>query len=703
VDVELVELQTEIVRAYRKPDSFWQFLRARLAVDIDYIPEAEYESRVMKVLDRLDDEGRTRELLRKASLVKTNERGLQLLARRVLSRNEPLIDILERSRIPWEKLLDQFSQVADINTLSLGAQAPLPAEPGQEYLYALRCEALVDALTDAPERSDRTFRFPILQFTAGLAASYPDVAPELRQWLHVAARSYGEKIPELLIIHLSDDRETAGNIISALKARDVRAAAEEWSSLKPAAWELLQARSGGAISRIAVLLGRNTAAQWCAAAALKAPSELGQTAVFPILVGVPRTAVQISFLLPNTWVVLDLGDDRTVDTLVTRIRSDTPQAERRNTTQLLDDAAPRLAKLLPAGDLVFMLGPAVSRPPSGYALALALLRRLGIELQDGALVLPMDLAGSYFALKNTDKELLTVIREQLHAVSGIPPTHLALSALLAELPAHRVTKRQEGAVKDPPRPLIVTTNLDLMMERALILQGISFTRIVQHAPGNTPAVLTSDFRVQRTEQRRPDSKDGTRTYDVTVDGVGEPIRAIVDEDGRFTLDGDGWALLEMAVQTAGVVPAMPARPGAEVSYNVPVLYKFHGSLDVDRSSAVTSDHYDFFDFSAAPTWIIERVKNDPLLLLGYCYTDPQLRQLRRTLLRNLANTNVDRYAVQYPLPPEEPLYHVERALSRRLINLWKTVFMDAIEYDGATVLSEILNELRALTPAPSLQ
>jgi hypothetical protein len=701
--LDVVELQAEIVRAYRKPDLFWQFLRARLAVDIDRFPAAEYEPRVMAILERLDDEGRTRELLRKASLAKPNERGLQRLAQRELSPNEPLVDILERGRIPWEQLFDQFSQVADINALSISARAPLVMEAGQEYLYGLRCEALVDTLATAPERSDRTFRFPILQFTAGLAASYPDLAPELRQWLHVAARSYGDRVPELLIIHLPEDRETVREIISALKKRDVHGAPEEWNSLKPAAWELLQARSGGAISRIAVLLGRDTAAQWTAAAAPKAQSEFGQTAVFPILVGVPRTAVQISFLLPNTWVVLDLADDRTLDTLVTRVRAEAPRAEPRNATQLLDDAAPRLAKLLPAGDLVFMLGPAVSRPPSGYALALALLRKLGIELQDGALVLPMDLAGSYFALKNTDKELLTVIREQLHAVSGIPPTHLALSALLAELPAHRITKRQEGSVKDPPRPLIVTTNLDLMMERALILQGISFTRIVQHAPGNTPAVLTSDFRVQRTEERRADSTDGTRTYTVTVEGFAEPIRVIVDEEGRFTLDGDGWTRLEMAVQTAGAIAATPPRPGAaEVNINVPVLYKFHGSLDVDQSAAVTTDHYDYFDFSAAPTWITERVKNDPLLVLGYCYTDPQFRQLRLTLLRNLANTKVDRYAVQYPFPPEEPLYHVERALSRRLINPWKNVIMDAIECDGATVLSEILGELKALAPASSL-
>jgi len=701
VALDVVELQAEIVRAYRKPDLFWQFLRARLAVDIDHFPPAEYEPRVMAVLERLDDEGRTRELLRKASLAKPNERRLQGLAQRELSRNEPLVDILERGRIPWEQLFDQFSQVADINALSISARAPLLLEAGQEYLYGLRCEELVDTLTLAPERSDRTFRFPILQFTAGLAAAYPDLAPELRQWLHVATRGYGERVPELLIIHLPEDRETVRDILGALNERDVHAASEEWNALKPAAWELLQARSGGAISRIAVLLGPDTAARWSAAAP-KAQSEFGPTAVFPILVGVSRTAVQISFLLPNTWVVLDLADDRSLDTLVARVRAEAPRAEPRNATRLLDDAAPRLAKLLPAGDLVFMLGPAVSRPPSGYALALALLRKLGIELQDGALVLPMDLAGSYYALKNTDKELLTVIREQLHAVSGIPPTHLALSALLAELPAHRITKRQEGSLKDPPRPLIVTTNLDLMMERALILQGISFTRIVQHAPGNTPAVLTSDFRVHRTEERRADSTDGPRTYAVTVDGFGEPIRVIVDDEGRFTLDGDGWTRLEMAVQTAGAVPVTPSRPGAEVNVNVPVLYKFHGSLDVDLSAAVTTDHYDFFDFSAAPTWITERVKNDPLLLLGYCYTDPQFRQLRLTLLRNLANTKVDRYAVQYPFPPDEPLYHVERALSRRLINPWKNVIMDAIECDGATVLSEILTELKALTPASSL-
>ncbi len=363
--VDVVQLQAEIVKAYRKPDLFWQFLRARLAIDIDHFPTAEYEPRVMAVLERLDDEGRTRELLRKASLAKPNERGLQGLAQRQLSPNEPLIDILERGRIPWEQLFDQFSQVGDINALSISARSPLRMEPGQEYLYGLRCEELVDTLTTAPERSDRTFRFPILQFTAGLAASYPDLAPELRQWLHVAARSYRETVPELLIIHLSEDRETAGDIISALKKRGVHAVSEEWSPMKPGAWELLQARSGGAISRIGVLLGRDTAAQWSAAAAPKAQSEFGQTAVFPILVGVSRTAVQISFLLPNTWVVLDLADDRTLDTLVTRVRAEAPRGEPRNATQLLDDAAPRLAKLLPAGDLVFMLGPAVSRPPSG--------------------------------------------------------------------------------------------------------------------------------------------------------------------------------------------------------------------------------------------------------------------------------------------------------------------------------------------------
>ena len=695
-----VELQKEIVKAFRKPELFWQFLRARLTVDIEQFRQLDYEPRVMAVIDQLDDEGRTRELLRKASLAKPTERGLQKLAQRELSRNEPLIDILERGRIPWEKLFDQFSQVADISALSLSARAPLVMEPGKEYLYALRCEELIDTLTDAAERPDLTFRFPILQFATGLAASYVDMAAELRQWLHVAARSYGETVPELLIVHLPEDRETVAGIIAALKARDVRAVGEEWNPMKAAPWELLQGRAGGAISRIGVVLGRETASRWSEAPAPKSQAESGQTAVFPILVGVPRTAVQINFLLPSTWVVLDLADPRTIDALVGRLRTETPRADARNSTQLLDEAAPRLAKLLPAGDLVFMLGPAVSRPPSGYAMALALLRQLGLELGDGALVLPMDLAGSYFAVKNTDEELLTVIRKVLYAVSGIPPTHLALSMLLDELPAHRVTKREEGTHKDPLRPLIITTNLDLMMERALILQGISFTRIVQHAPGNTPAVLESDFRVRRSDQRGGDSTSGIRSLTVTVEGSSEPIKAIVDGNGQFTLESDHWTRLDKAIQRAGLVAAGPPPANAEVDINLPVLYKFHGSLDVDGSSAVTADHYDVFDFSAVPPWITDRVKNHPLLLLGYCYTDPQFRQLRRTLLRNLAPKKVDRYAVQYPFPTDEPQYHIERALSRRLITLWKD--MEPIECDGATVVAEILAELKALSPAPSL-
>ena len=71
-----------------------------------------------------------------------------------------------------------------------------------------------------------------------------------------------------------------------------------------------------------------------------------------------------------------------------------------------------------------------------------------------------------------------------------------------------------------------------------------------------------------------------------------------------------------------------------------------------------------FELQAVPPFITGRVTTKPLLLLGYYWTDPAMRHLRRTLFHNLVRNNIDRFAVQYPLPVDaDALYtsHCKRS------------------------------------------
>jgi hypothetical protein len=129
----------------------------------------------------------------------------------------------------------------------------------------------------------------------------------------------------------------------------------------------------------------------------------------------------------------------------------------------------------------------------------------------------------------------------------------------------------------------------------------------------------------------------------------------------------------------------------------PILYKYYGSKDLRRSCVISADHIEGFDFASVPVLITQRVATRPLLLLGYCWTDPELRHLRRTLLKNLVGNDVDRIAVHYPLPGEgdAALYQVERALSTKLVKLWRKLTVEPVETDGATMLREITKQIEA--------
>ena len=72
----------------------------------------------------------------------------------------------------------------------------------------------------------------------------------------------------------------------------------------------------------------------------------------------------------------------------------------------------------------------------------------------------------------------------------------------------------------------------------------------------------------------------------------------------------------------------------------PIQEADHGVVALLPGGVIPFD--DVFELQAVPPFITGRVTTKPLLLLGYYWTDPALRHLRRTLFRNLVRPNVDR-------------------------------------------------------------
>jgi hypothetical protein len=302
-----------------------------------------------------------------------------------------------------------------------------------------------------------------------------------------------------------------------------------------------------------------------------------------------------------------------------------------------------------------------------------LLQKLGLPLGERAWIPPIDLAAMYYAIQNTDPELQRVVSQALTACAELPPTHRALARVLKRAIDRRVKPRTQDVNR---RPLIVTTNIDLMLERALLLAGMSFTRIVQYRAGDSglvPPVGVTEFRI------RP---------------VRDPLVQLEGGQAPFDVGAEDCRAADAAIQELSVREVAPDKLTVEGHPDHPILYKVHGSEDVDESCAISTDHFDEFGLQAMPAFITGRVTTKPLLLLGYCWTDPALRHLRRTLFRNLVRSNIDRFAVQYPLPADpEALYQMEKVLSASLISRWGSLSMQALECDGATLLEEIERRL----------
>jgi hypothetical protein len=329
-------------------------------------------------------------------------------------------------------------------------------------------------------------------------------------------------------------------------------------------------------------------------------------------------------------------------------------------TAATDPAVEHLASALRDSHVTYFVGRGVYArgprfPPSNTSLTRQLLEALGVIESGYDRLLPtLDVASTCFALKNGDQKLEDRAAEIISRRSReIPPIYQTLARLLAQVhpsdQGESARRRLRGRKR--AHQLIVTTNLDVLLERAFIAAGLSFSRIVQlrtreleaaptagaqavAAPGDEagwrPAVQVNDYQVTRKlgEDR------------VLVRGDGQPQEiSLADVDALDEwIEGAGKRVVE-----SGAVLFSSLRQ--------PILYKHHGSQDVLESCVLSTAQYLEFVRSCSrpgfiPADVGRTIAATPALFLGYHPLDPDLRLLYHALLGHLFQaTNERRYAL----------------------------------------------------------
>jgi hypothetical protein len=364
----------------------------------------------------------------------------------------------------------------------------------------------------------------------------------------------------------------------------------------------------------------------------------------------------------------------------------------------IEDAVADLASFLPTGDVTFYLGPwTLHGSPNNIPSACEITRKLLLDLQlieqdYDSLLPPVDIAGMYYSVRRGDARLENdVIGFITSRANAIPPTHVHIASLLNLLKE----RRPQSRVRRRRQQLIVTTNLDVSMERALLTAGVPFTRIVQHRSAQRITVNQyRDVRLAADGRTVVLPLPGGGTQDVAPDDF-EKLDAFIAEFGQEHVD-----------QLKPNGEPNPKNPLDELPVQEmiePILYKHLGSLDVQQSCAITIDH--FFTFArrmlsrnCVPAKITEIIGTSPALFLGYGFLDPDFRVTYYTLLRKPFEIGSDsRYAVQL-----SPAHHDGDVYRRMESGLWnyikkaelKRSKITTVEAQSAFFLERLLGRVR---------
>jgi hypothetical protein len=432
------------------------------------------------------------------------------------------------------------------------------------------------------------------------------------------------------------DKDAVGQIADKLSAMGLKVWWDEWEI---APGDDFQDKLWDGLSRswtTVVFIGPKTVGGWqeqeVKAAIDKQVKQ--QKRVIPVfLPEVPNPdEIKLEFLGLNSRVVFEhsLNEQKVFNRIywgITGINPDRPrpapvsEAERpQPTAQASDDAVQWIGeKWLRLGqNVTFFVGPGVcgggpTFPPLNWEIARSLLREMKlIESDDLKFLPPMDIAATLYAVKNTDPVLeLTIVNLIQSRSSAIPSAHQALATLLVRLSHREAPPRGLTSQKQ----LILTSNIDLMIERALLSSGIRFTRVVQH--------------------KSEDSLYVSSYHDVTFIPTRDQLDDVITRK-----------------------EARQLRPEAVVGDALvgPILYKLRGSQDIGGSCALTRPQLLAQARSAIaknliPDELQKIASNTPIVFLGTGLLDPDFQYLSNTVLFNAWESPHPKYMVQ--LAPEQ--------------------------------------------------
>jgi hypothetical protein len=445
----------------------------------------------------------------------------------------------------------------------------------------------------------------------------------------------------------SEDRPAVSRIAETLKDHGIRVWVD-YLELQPGMpWEGFAERAILECSATAVFIGPKGMGKWASVEMRLAKQRQveGHFPVIPVLLpGCPPLDEALPpFIKSNTVIDFrerSLDDEQTIRRLRWGITGQKPPAVERpqamtpaasDKLSQVEDAVSNLARFLRSGNVTFFLGPGASycdaeQTPSACEVARKLLIELGIIPKDyDKLLPPVDIAGMYYNVRWGDANLASLLN------------------VLRDRPQRRVRQRAQQ--------LIVTTNLDVLTERALLAAGISFTRIVQHR--SAQRITINEYRNVQLVPRA----DGREIIELPSAGGGTQQVAPDDyETLDYVIASHGQRVVD---QTRADGEAIGKNPLDELPVHEmtgPILYKHLGSQDVPNSCVISVDH--FFTFArralkrnCIPAKITEIIGNSAVLFLGYSFLDPDFRFTYYTLLRKPFELDMDyRYAVQ--LPPE---------------------------------------------------
>jgi TIR domain len=385
----------------------------------------------------------------------------------------------------------------------------------------------------------------------------------------------------------------------------------------------------------AVFIGPNTVAGWQerevkSAINTQAQSQRPVMAVFLPGAGDPDTIEIPAFLGLNTRIVFKIStdEDEPLKRMIWGIKGVNPYAtaapkvavettEPPGTVAAVNSAVAFLSSWIRTGRVTFFVGPAASQvdpalPPRDFEIAVKLLQELKlIESDENGILPPLDVAATIYGMGKSDPVLEMSVVSQIAARSTCsPPTHANLAQLLKKL-----MSREKPRGRRLEKQLVITTNIDVIMERELLRAGVGFTRLVQHK---------SDKKLYLANYH------GLRTAHLNDDGLLEVI-----------FDGENRALAPE--QVTGAV------------LEEPVLFKLRGSQDIPGSCALTRPQLlhlgrTVITEKLLPDELLKITDNTPIVLLGTGVLAPDFQYLANTLLFNAWESDHGKYLIQ--LSPE---------------------------------------------------